>query len=461
MPRQSSGTYSAPANTAAVSNQTISSTAYNSLQTDIGNELTNSLDRQGRGGMEANLPMGGYKITNLGDPSAVADAMTKGYSDSNYLSSAANSVSNTSLAQAPAGTVKGTAASAATANSTVTLTVASPCVVSWSAHGLAAGTPIVFKTTGALPTGLDANTPYYVVGPLTNSFNVATTVGGSAINTSGTQSGAHTAFAYAMTNETDLSFAYVGQQISDGVPMTPIVINLKITNNGATPDTKIDVTADYAVVSNASGNGRHSSISGTINLTTTGANALDTGSLANSTWYNVFVISTGSAVALLASTSATSPTLPAGYFYSLRVGAMRTDGSSKLYRTMQRGRRTQWTVAAGTNVPAMPAITASGASGNINTPTWTAASVANLAPTTAQRIMGVLSGTGGSTIMVAPNNAYGSYTSTTNPPPAVISGISMRQGFDFLMESTSIYYAVDASGPQVFALGWEDAVPAF
>ena len=76
--------------------------------------------------------------------------------------------------------------------STVTMTIASPCVVSLTAHGLADGTRIVFSTTGALPTGITANTVYFVKSPLTNSFNVATTSGGTAINTSGSQSGVHT-----------------------------------------------------------------------------------------------------------------------------------------------------------------------------------------------------------------------------------------------------------------------------
>jgi hypothetical protein len=81
MPRQSNGTYVAPSNTAAVSGQTISSTAYNSLQTDLGSEITNSVDRLGRSAMQANLPMGSYLINNLGTPVASTDAATKGYID--------------------------------------------------------------------------------------------------------------------------------------------------------------------------------------------------------------------------------------------------------------------------------------------------------------------------------------------------------------------------------------------
>ncbi len=77
--------------------------------------------------------------------------------------------------------------------SVVTSTIASPGVISWTAHGLAAGTPIKFSTTGALPTGLAAGTTYYVVNPTTDAFSVSATPGGAAINTTGTQSGVHTA----------------------------------------------------------------------------------------------------------------------------------------------------------------------------------------------------------------------------------------------------------------------------
>src|SRR5437899_2827662 len=81
MPRQANGTYIAPANTAAVSGNAISSTAFNTLETDIGTEITNSLDRQGRSAMQANLPMGNNKITGMADPTVTTDAATKNYVD--------------------------------------------------------------------------------------------------------------------------------------------------------------------------------------------------------------------------------------------------------------------------------------------------------------------------------------------------------------------------------------------
>lgn len=77
---------------------------------------------------------------------------------------------------------------------TATISIAAPGVISWAAHGLAAGTPVKFATTGALPTGLTAGTTYYVAasGLTSDEFSVAATPGGSAITTTGSQSGVHT-----------------------------------------------------------------------------------------------------------------------------------------------------------------------------------------------------------------------------------------------------------------------------
>lgn len=78
-------------------------------------------------------------------------------------------------------------------SSTVTLTIASPCVVTWASHGIPNGYGVQITTTGTLPTGLTAGTTYYVINATTNTFQLSATKGGSAINTSGSQSGTHTA----------------------------------------------------------------------------------------------------------------------------------------------------------------------------------------------------------------------------------------------------------------------------
>lgn len=70
-----------------------------------------------------------------------------------------------------------------------------PDGVQWPGHGLAATTPILFTTTGALPSPLVAGTIYYVISETVDSFQIATTMNGAPINFSGSQSGVHTATA--------------------------------------------------------------------------------------------------------------------------------------------------------------------------------------------------------------------------------------------------------------------------
>lgn len=76
-----------------------------------------------------------------------------------------------------------------------TMTIASPGVVTVAnGHGLSIGSPVSFSTTGTLPTGVVAGTTYYVIatGFTPTSFSIATTPGGAAIITTGTQTGIHT-----------------------------------------------------------------------------------------------------------------------------------------------------------------------------------------------------------------------------------------------------------------------------
>jgi hypothetical protein len=79
---------------------------------------------------------------------------------------------------------------------TVTVTIATPGVFTLNNHGLIAGDIVYLETTGALPTGLTADTSYYVIstGLTANNFELSTTSGGAAINTTGSQSGVHTLF---------------------------------------------------------------------------------------------------------------------------------------------------------------------------------------------------------------------------------------------------------------------------
>lgn len=97
-------------------------------------------------------------------------------------------------------TLTGVTAVSGVSMGVVTVTIASPAVVSFVAHGLIAGSIIQFTTTGALPTGLSAGTTYYVIaaGLTTDTFQISTTSGGTAITTTGSQSGVHTLLNMSM-----------------------------------------------------------------------------------------------------------------------------------------------------------------------------------------------------------------------------------------------------------------------
>ena len=73
---------------------------------------------------------------------------------------------------------------------TITLTIASPCVVTTTIN-LFDLTPIVLETSGELPTGLLVGTIYYTRFVSATTFNLSLTPAGALIITSGSQSGTH------------------------------------------------------------------------------------------------------------------------------------------------------------------------------------------------------------------------------------------------------------------------------
>ena len=224
---------------------------------------------------------------------------------------------------------------------------------------------------------------------------------------------------------------------------------LVVTNNSATPNTSIDVTADQAVMVAAGVPIYASGVSVTINTTTTGANALDTGTRAVSTWYNLFLISNGSVTAGLASLSATAPTLPSGYTYFVRVGAMRTDGSGNFLRTRQLGNRTQYTVTLPTITTTAPGVGS-----------YSSVSVSNFVPPTATELFfNAHQQVGSALIYINPNTtptpSVGGFHFLVNTPAT----LSMAASGSLLLESSNIGWAATGT-PLLSALGWIDKVNA-
>lgn len=102
--------------------------------------------------------------------------------------------------------------------------------------------------------------------------------------------------------------------------------NLRVSNNVSFPDTRVDVTCDEVIMANTSGQIiRATAVSLTINLAVIGTNGIDAGAQGASGFYNIWLISNGTTTAGLASRSATGPTMPPGYTFKKRVGAIPAD----------------------------------------------------------------------------------------------------------------------------------------
>lgn len=105
---------------------------------------------------------------------------------------------------------------------------------------------------------------------------------------------------------------------------------LGLSNNATTPNTSLDVAAGGCMDSTATKQIILDS-SLTIDATTTGVNALDTGSLAANKLYAVYVIADGftaQAPAAIMSLDATNPLMPFAYDFYRLIGYVATDSSA-------------------------------------------------------------------------------------------------------------------------------------
>lgn len=216
----------------------------------------------------------------------------------------------------------------------------------------------------------------------------------------------------------------------------------------------------------------------TVDITTSGAGGLDTGSVAASTWYFHWVIfsPTTNTASCLDSISSTTPTMPSGYTFKARVGANQTDASAnKCFARVQQYGRIAHYVAVGT-VAGCSATTGFGAQsfliGNAGTiGTGSVTLVAKQvtgngfpAPATASRV-NVLGSTtynagAGTGIQVAPSQAY----SGASNGPAGSNGLPWGWTDQttvniqwFILESNSLSVAANGSANNFTGVAdWED-----
>lgn len=339
----------------------------------------------------------------------------------------------------------------ASSSSTVTITIAAPGVVTWSSHGLAAGQAITLATSGALPTGLATGTPYYVLSPATNTFTLSANPAGSAITTTGSQSGTHTATAVTTIK----------------APAFPVPGGFKNLSIKVATNTTVTVAADFVTTTDGT-NFQTTALSGTCDLGTNGAvNALDAGSIAVNKVYHIWAIAkVDGTTGTLASLSSSAPTLPTGYTYKARIGSVRTiNGSATLYGTWQFGRKVQYVVGLAQTTTAVRV--ANGVVGDVTVPTYVAVTIqgdsgANLyVPSTASRVFLSLGADANAVSIVAPNASYGSYISATNPP-FVVGGIAVTatvtSAIDFMLEAATIQWASNTAAGALYVRGWEENI---
>lgn len=185
---------------------------------------------------------------------------------------------------------------------TATVTIASPGVVTATAHGLVAGDRISFITTGGLPSGISIGIIYYVLATslATDTFEFALSPAGTAVFTTGSQSGVHTIYKMGACGVGDGSSTFSLPNMCGKVP-----VGLGSTNNiilsfepGA-----VDTSGDAVAVPD----GVFPSQGQPITLTTTGT--LPAGLSTSTTYYIIRVDSTHVAFAAgQGNANATSPT---------------------------------------------------------------------------------------------------------------------------------------------------------
>jgi len=238
-----------------------------------------------------------------------------------------------------------------------------------------------------------------------------------------------------------------------------------VIKNSSGSNTIVAITANYVQIPNASyTNIIRVNVSTTASTAFVGAGGLDAGVVAASTWYHVWLIDNGSTTSAVLSLSAAAPTLPSGYTYYMRVGAVYANPSKLLMQTLQQGNRAQYVIAASTTTIAYPRMI-TGASGNISAANGlTAIPIAAFAPPTAARINLQICDTGagsGASTLAAPSNNFGPISSTTNLPPFTWYGsYYMSQSVDWVLESSNVYYASNGIYAYMSAMGWTDSVNA-
>jgi hypothetical protein len=215
--------------------------------------------------------------------------------------------------------------------------------------------------------------------------------------------------------------------------------NLAIKNNTTHNDHQLDIAAAVVIVENASGaTMRLDSFSATVDVAASGANGLDTGSEASSTWYHAWAIAKddGTAAAIL-SASATAPTLPATYTHKAYLGAVYNAGDSNFELIEQKNN-----IVLCERVQVL---------NNGTQTSKTAIDLSAVVPPTAKVVYGDLYMNGGATFSA-------SLVGETTGNMVFIAPSNGNLGYVFaipLPKASTLYYNVSAQALSVYITGWQ------
>ncbi len=320
MPLNGSGSYSSPASTwnPAVSNTTINSTDWAALLADLSTALSTAMYKDGQATPTANLPMGGFKLTGLAAGNATGNSVRYEQFFPTFNTTGPVNETKTTVASASSPDIWTSVGNVVDYTGTVTATgfAAAP----------QAGARRTLVCAGAAPFTAGAN--LLIQGYASGS--TFTAAAGDLIDVVAITT---TQFRLTIRNASGLPV------VGTSVPRNYIA---GLTLNTAGSSATMSIAAGQAADST---NADLMTLSSSISKTTsawavgTGNGGLDTGSIANSTWYHFYEIKRPDTqvVDVLFSVSASAPTMPANYTLKRRIGAGLTNGSAQWVAFVQDG----------------------------------------------------------------------------------------------------------------------------
>lgn len=334
IPFNGSGTYNPPSSPGAfnpaISGQEADPASWNDLLTDLSTALSTTITSDGQSTVTGNIPFNGFRLTGVGNATSRTDAVPAGQVQDGGINFAADTGAADAYAIAPAPAVstylvgQEWSFKVVNANLTTTPTLA--------VNGLAAGTITYPDGTalvaGALPVGAVVAVRVSAVTTGTPTFQLQTvaTTAATQLPSDNTKKIATDAFVHLFLPRgliSGLTLSTAGGSGTFGIAAGSAAdsTNLVVMN---LPSAFTKTTAAWTLG--------------------TAAGSLDTGAIANNTWYSVYAINRPdtNVTDILISLSATSPTLPANYTLFRRIGSIRTDGSAHWLAFLQSGDTFQW-----------------------------------------------------------------------------------------------------------------------